>query len=221
MCCHVQASEERNNEYVFKSDQGEEGASWFICTERMAKVCPYRMHEPFPKIPSTPHEWFPCDACGKRHRTEQARLTCKATKQFTDALLNEANQALSIGWKAEGSSEPFWSQEIITWTEGRNKNFKNNIRSQLWSWMQWKILERDKKVCQDCGSDAMEVHHIIPFSKGGSDHPSNLKSLCQRCHRKYTDELLGELGPLRAKQNRINKVKEIQKIMPKSLEEFA
>lgn len=40
--------------------------------------------------------------------------------------------------------------------------------------------------CQECASiDNLQVHHIIPVSKGG--HPlalSNLKVLCEICHRK-------------------------------------
>jgi 5-methylcytosine-specific restriction protein A len=35
-----------------------------------------------------------------------------------------------------------------------------------------------------------EVHHIVPRVHGGGDHPSNLKTLCVECHRKYTDEML-------------------------------
>ena len=34
-----------------------------------------------------------------------------------------------------------------------------------------------------------EVHHIVPRMHGGGDHPSNLKTLCVECHRKYTNEM--------------------------------
>jgi 5-methylcytosine-specific restriction protein A len=201
---------------VFGPNGGDDDY-WFICTESMSQVCPYRKHTPEMRLPAEPHEWYPCDGCGKRHRTEQAMLTCKAQKQFTDALLKELTVVQGTGWNPEGSKEPFWNPEIINWNTPY-KNFQNNIRSQIWGWMQWKILERDKNICQDCGGHAYEVHHIVPISKGGSDHPSNLKSLCDKCHRKYTNDLLGELGPLRAKQRRIEKVRET---VPKSLEEFA
>jgi 5-methylcytosine-specific restriction endonuclease McrA len=30
----------------------------------------------------------------------------------------------------------------------------------------------------------LEVHHIVPRSKGGTDDPANLITLCQRCHAK-------------------------------------
>lgn len=62
----------------------------------------------------------------------------------------------------------------------------------------YRILHRDKFICQDCGTFigytneygmnipigiAAEVHHILPVSEGGSDHQSNLISLCSDCHR--------------------------------------
>jgi len=29
---------------------------------------------------------------------------------------------------------------------------------------------------------ATEVHHILPLGRGGTNHESNLLSLCNRCH---------------------------------------
>lgn len=49
------------------------------------------------------------------------------------------------------------------------------------------ILLRDNFRCQEKGCSYykhLEVHHIIPRSKGGSDDPENLITLCQRCHDK-------------------------------------
>jgi len=46
------------------------------------------------------------------------------------------------------------------------------------------IVDRDGGVCQDCGADMRDVHHITPLCKGGSNAPENLVSLCLRCHRK-------------------------------------
>ena len=51
-----------------------------------------------------------------------------------------------------------------------------------------KILERDEYTCQWCltnlSASKLEVHHIIPRSKGGNDHPANLITLCLACHKK-------------------------------------
>lgn len=55
---------------------------------------------------------------------------------------------------------------------------KNRLRDE--------IIRRDKLTCQSCGTRKqkknLEVHHIIPSSAGGIDHPTNLVSLCLHCH---------------------------------------
>jgi hypothetical protein len=53
---------------------------------------------------------------------------------------------------------------------------------------------------------------------GGSDHPANLKLVCQNCHKKYNEKFNGDIISRKAKERRVAKVKEI---VPKSLEEFA
>lgn len=63
---------------------------------------------------------------------------------------------------------------------------KMNIQV-AWHAIRDAILERDGQVCTMCGEkghcfDELEVHHIIPRSRGGSDHPLNLVTLCKACH---------------------------------------
>jgi len=63
----------------------------------------------------------------------------------------------------------------------------------------WRILCRDDFTCQKCGwksrfinkygvthfsSRGLDVHHIQYVSHGGTDHESNLITLCRDCHRK-------------------------------------
>ncbi|MEV0384272.1 HNH endonuclease [Nonomuraea sp. NPDC050643] len=50
-----------------------------------------------------------------------------------------------------------------------------------------KILERDKKTCQDCGAVpgqgvALQVHHVLPVHQGGDNDERNLVTLCYNCH---------------------------------------
>jgi hypothetical protein len=58
------------------------------------------------------------------------------------------------------------------------------IRAGKW----WTVLARDKWKCLSCGRSAredgvlLEVDHIIPRSKGGSDEMSNLQTLCKKCN---------------------------------------
>lgn len=51
------------------------------------------------------------------------------------------------------------------------------------------MLERDGYKCTKCGSrKRLEVHHIVPLSKGGSPWPKNCKTLCRKCHIKLHEQ---------------------------------
>jgi len=46
------------------------------------------------------------------------------------------------------------------------------------------ILDRDRNSCLLCFNNTgrLEVHHIVPVSKQGTDEVTNLISLCHKCH---------------------------------------
>ena len=52
--------------------------------------------------------------------------------------------------------------------------------------LRYEILTRDR-VCQLCGAtkeqERLEVDHIVPRSKGGTNDPGNLQVLCAPCNR--------------------------------------
>lgn len=53
--------------------------------------------------------------------------------------------------------------------------------------LRWKIMKRDKFKCVKCGkgvndTDCLQVDHIIPVTKGGSNEESNLQTLCWECN---------------------------------------
>ena len=46
-----------------------------------------------------------------------------------------------------------------------------------------RILERDGWRCQVCGNrQQLDIHHIFPRSRGGTDSQDNLTTLCRTCH---------------------------------------
>ena len=55
------------------------------------------------------------------------------------------------------------------------------------------VMKRDHFACVRCGASGvgvrLEVHHRFPFAKGGSDHLSNLETLCYECNRGQSDDL--------------------------------
>lgn len=54
-----------------------------------------------------------------------------------------------------------------------------------WRRLRATILKRDGYTCvyPGCHNTATDVDHITPHHKGGSDHPTNLQSLCAYHHR--------------------------------------
>ena len=58
-------------------------------------------------------------------------------------------------------------------------------------------LRRDNFICVFCGSNEdLEVDHIQPRKKGGSDDLSNLRTLCHKCHMRYVHGVLKEDMPM-------------------------
>jgi hypothetical protein len=53
--------------------------------------------------------------------------------------------------------------------------------------LRFDILERDNHTCQACGATpqdgaTLEIDHIKPIAKGGTDDPLNLQVLCRECN---------------------------------------
>lgn len=69
------------------------------------------------------------------------------------------------------------------------KNYKRNADVLV------VVLKRAAGVFEECKQSALflrvsdgtlylDVHHIIPLSRGGNDTVKNVKALCPNCHRK-------------------------------------
>lgn len=82
------------------------------------------------------------------------------------------------------------TQSIIPldYEKKENKNKRIGIPKAL----RHKILKRDRFTCTACGARApdvqLEVDHIIPVAKGGTDDSQNLTTLCLDCNRGKSDK---------------------------------
>ena len=65
-----------------------------------------------------------------------------------------------------------------------------NINVKEWNRISKAVFKRDNYTCQYCGKvgGKLEVDHIFPFSKGGSDSLDNLTTSCQKCNRQKRDK---------------------------------
>jgi len=70
-------------------------------------------------------------------------------------------------------------------------------RKPLSKRLRFDIFERDKFCCQYCGRmppDVMlEVDHIIPVSKGGTNDSENMRTSCCDCNRGKATKIIGEV----------------------------
>ncbi len=79
----------------------------------------------------------------------------------------------------------------------RRREAKRFYKSRRWRAVRRYVLERDRWRCQSCGLPGSgDVHHRVPLSQDpslGLD-PSNLVTLCRRCHCAEDNRLRGS-GP--------------------------
>ena len=90
-------------------------------------------------------------------------------------LINEAN-----------SSKPKKKKsKKVTKTKKRSRHIPTSVCVD--------VLKRDNYKCVFCGATSkqtqLQVDHIIPFSKGGSNHISNLQTLCIKCNLGKRDRI--------------------------------
>ena len=159
---------------------------------------------------------YDCPTCAKKHQTQRRVDLCPGDAGW-NKMYAEWKRSFKVGpHSPEGSREREPYPEELSSFPG----FTDQKRDYYWPIVVEAIKRRDRGYCQDCGTGAgyFEVHHIIPRGLGGSDHPANLKLVCQNCHKKYNEKFNGEIISRKAKERKTAKVKSQ---MPKSLEEFA
>lgn len=74
----------------------------------------------------------------------------------------------------------------------RARLYERNLK--LWKRISKEIFARDNYTCCYCGEKGgiLEVDHIIPFSKGGTDNLENLITSCRKCNRQKKDMSVNE-----------------------------
>jgi len=86
----------------------------------------------------------------------------------------------------------YLNQKILTIILYVNLTIKRkmNKRKPIQPKIKLQVFKRDNYRCRSCGTSpafnlevSLEVDHIQPFSKGGSNDISNLQTLCMKCNR--------------------------------------
>jgi 5-methylcytosine-specific restriction endonuclease McrA len=101
-----------------------------------------------------------------------------------------------INWAAKErvSYEADIHEEFNDFIEKVIKSRLYNSDVKLWKKISLEVFERDKFTCAYCGKTGgkIEVDHIVPISKGGSNHLSNLVTACVKCNRQKKDKTIDE-----------------------------
>lgn len=69
--------------------------------------------------------------------------------------------------------------------KGGVKRIKTSDYSDSWKLLIVEVKTRDNFQCVICSKkESLEVHHILPLSRGGTNSKRNLITLCHICHSK-------------------------------------
>lgn len=70
---------------------------------------------------------------------------------------------------------------------GKRFPWATRMRIELWRPLRQFVYQRDSGKCQYCGEPVeltdCHCHHVLELREGGTNHPSNLKTLCKVCHK--------------------------------------
>lgn len=105
--------------------------------------------------------------------------------EFVRSILPVTQLILELGqFDPHALKDPSVRNQKWKYQKGVNYGFQN---------VRHAILARDNYQCQNCKTrdGVFEVHHLVFRSKGGSDEPENLVTLCRKCHRDYHSGKIG------------------------------
>jgi 5-methylcytosine-specific restriction endonuclease McrA len=75
----------------------------------------------------------------------------------------------------------------------------------LWRILRQYVYERDEGKCRDCGKEVelyeCNIHHVFELNQGGTNHPTNLKTLCKDCHKKRHPFMMDAKDKMRLQEN--------------------
>jgi 5-methylcytosine-specific restriction endonuclease McrA len=191
-------------------------ASWRSRTQRICKpcwelkYCPYGpLVEDFPLLPTTRNEAEQHNehlkAClDKDQLFNGQRLDPERRRWFESAIasfdINEHPESLpkvllDASCRVFGHLCPvYFVAEPLTETKQRRSRTRLISREAM-----LKVVRRDGQICQDCNEpvrdDEVEFDHVIPFSRGGTTNPDNLRLVHRDCNRRKSDSLDEILSP--------------------------
>lgn len=134
--------------------------------------------------------------------TEIPGVGVQTEKRLKDAGFNSMDDIAKASFEQIGRALEMNSTEIVCFLVGYARGYTGAKRKKasLSSRVRFEVLKRDAFRCQYCGKQAgagaeLEIDHIIPRAKGGTDDKENLITACKECNNgKSSKELFTEPG---------------------------
>ncbi len=141
--------------------------------------------------------------------SEIANLTSYNLSQVSKAISDLEKNGLVVCLNKEVHKGRFYKisfegEEILNFLNHRDikvsaKNTlikRNNNRKSISPKIRSKVLRRDHYTCNHCGKSIddgakLEVDHIVPVSKGGTNDLNNLQVLCWECNHGKSNNFIG------------------------------
>jgi len=70
------------------------------------------------------------------------------------------------------------------WKGGNTPYYKSRLDNYKWHDITGKVRRRDNYICQLCGKEGKDVHHILPHWFFSGFNSKGLITLCRSCHKK-------------------------------------
>lgn len=119
----------------------------------------------------------PANKAALAEATNSSHGYMREFKAYEDISVND-HGGVTRHYNAEGYSHEKGDPPVVLQREPRRKSRTLSKKKRS------NVLNRDGNECLRCGSTTdLEVHHIIPVSRGGSDETANLATLCSDCHK--------------------------------------
>ena len=214
--CFVQSNRTSDEDTATRAlvFHGEKVGWPILCDRALSLACPFREQR---AVEGGIGVLVHCPYCRRRHRSGSTAKRLCEDWHSVKSVLKEMRERRPGGrlYFAEGTTLLPYGPDT-----------PDLVRQLIWMRLKGAVARRDAYTCQDCGAafggirrksydrslkrgrggyryESLEVHHIVPRSRGGGDHPGNLKTLCARCHRSYTNDLRQESAEAREREGEI------------------
>lgn len=130
---------------------------------------------------------YGCERCGGRKPFEEHLRHCEPTEYLVPTQ-PQSNPLFTT--MREGPSSPFSFQAVKTESFPGVPVQSPTPRTPLTRAVREWIFSRDGHQCQMCGANGrnlgvqLVIDHKKPLKRGGTNHPSNLQTLCSKCNSK-------------------------------------